>query len=151
MWKYASDTGKSSIDELEPAEFLDCLHLVSDFLRKHPAQITKTNLEAFRGPQNVEDQREAERVNYLGDAAVYKYYDKRMFLCELRSIAGNLSPETATERQYEEALGNTSRAISDSWAKRSVVDEYRGPQSFVHRFCSDRIHYTIDTEFKLIT
>ena len=37
MWKYASDTSKNSIVELEPAEFLDCLQPVSDVLRKHPA------------------------------------------------------------------------------------------------------------------
>ena len=104
------------------------------------------NLEPFKGPQNIDDQFNTDRVEYLGDARIYTYFDKRLFLCELRAIDKRLSPETASERQYEQAPQNTSRTIFDSWARRSIVDEYRGPQSFVQRTCLNRANYTIDAD-----
>ena len=138
MWTQIADLQKDSIEDLTAEEFLDCLYSVDVYFRKNPAVREKMSLAPFKGPQHVEDRDVEQRVNYLGDAAVYKYYDKGLFLCELRALDSQLIPEKATERQYEEALRNTSRTIFSSWAKRSIVDEYRGPQSFVHKGTPER-------------
>ena len=90
-------------------------------------------------------------MNYLGEPRAYKYYDERIFLRELRRIDLTLYPESATERQFEEALEQTSRAIFENLAKRSLVDEYRGPQSIVHLTCNERQHFRLDSDVSAST
>ena len=86
MWTQIADLQKDSIEDLTPEEFLDCLYSVDAYLRHHTAVRAKMNLKPFKGPQHVEDRDVEDRVNYLGDATVYKYYDKGLFLCELLSL-----------------------------------------------------------------
>ena len=49
---------------------------------------------------------------------------------------------TASEKQYEHALQPTLYRIKQSWAARSLVDEYQGPQSYIH-MSDARSHYRI--------
>ena len=130
---------KDNLNDLNDIEFVECLHQVNEYFRKHPSVRVTMNLEPYKGPQCLEDRANKDRIDYLGDPLVYKYYDKRVFESELRCIDPALYFERASERQLEQALQNTSRTIFDSWAKRSVVDEYRGPQNAVHftrKICS---------------
>ena len=72
----------------------------------------------------MKDRHDAEKLNYVGSPLVYKFYDRKIFVEELRNIDDTLAPETANERQFEEASLRTKTRIQLAWAKRSVTDEY---------------------------
>ena len=69
------------------------------------------------------------------------------FYEELRGLDNTLSPETATERQFEEGLRRTSFRISSAWSKRTITSEFQGPQQYAQRFSIQRVHFSLDDTF----
>ena len=81
----------------------------------------------------------------MGAPLVYKYYDKELFIDELKFFGDTITPETATERQFEDALLRTTTRIQQKWISRSLTEEYRGPQSYVHRRDTARLNFMLES------
>ena len=99
------------------------------------------------GPQTLDGRHNDEKLNYVWTPLVHKFYDHGIFNEELRGLDNTLSPETATERQFEEALRRTSFRISSAWSKRTITSEFQGPQQYAHRFTIQRVHFSLDDTF----
>ena len=83
MWFFAEERGKNSVDEISDQEFLTGLGVVDAYFKANAAYRASWGLEPKRGPQSLEDRRDQQRMDYLGDPAVYKYYDKEISVDEL--------------------------------------------------------------------
>ena len=147
MCEFAEKVGKYSVQDLNDVEFIDGLHYVHTYFYKHPAYRVSWNLQRHMGPQTLDDRHNEEKLNYVGAPLVHKFYDRGISNEELRGLDNILSVETARDRQFEEALRRTSFRISSAWSKRTITSEFQGPQQYAHRFCIQRIHFSLDDTF----
>lgn len=145
MWHFAEERRKNSVDELEDQEFLIGLGVVNAYFKVNSSYRASWGLEAKRGPQGLEDRHNTEKLDYLGDPTVYKHYDKEIFVDELKFLGDTVTPDNASERQFEEALLRTTQRIQQRWIRRSLSEEYRGPQSYVHRTQPERLNFTFSS------
>ena len=147
MWEFAEKLGKDCVEDLNDVEFIDGLHSVHTHFRKHPASRVSWNLQRHMGPQTLDDKNDEDKLNYVGSPLVHKFYDRGIFIEELRGLDNTLFPETASERQFEEALRRTYFIIMSAWSTRAITSEYQGPQQYAHRFCIQRINFSLDETF----
>ena len=84
----------------------------------------------------MEDRRERpELADYTGLAKRFKYYSFKVFKEELSALRGDLTPDSASERDFVTCLGRTSENLANHTHIRTSADVfgYRGPQSVAHR------------------
>ena len=84
MWHFAEERGKNYVEELDDQEFLIGLGVVNEYFKLNLSCRARWSLEAKRGPQGLEDRRDENKMAYLGAPLVYKYYDKELFIDELK-------------------------------------------------------------------
>ena len=106
-------------------------------MRKNPTYLTTWKLEANQGPVSCTE-RDSDEACYNGSAKACKYYSRQVFLQQLARLNHGeaLLPHAATERQFMEALAETSLHMQRCHCVRASkfqVYEYRGPQCLPHR------------------
>ena len=97
-------------------------------------------IEEDQGPVDVGERR-SEKAMYTGGARRFKFYSYRVFCVELQSLQRDVTPQTASERQFMEALRLSSARLSNHLAVRNMPESftYRGPQSVAHRVDLERL------------
>ena len=151
MWHYASKCGVDNIEDLTDEDFTICLNRTDTYLRTHPEVRTSWKLEEHKGPTTVDERSDSSKVNYCGAPKTLKYYSKQMFLKKLTLINNGteLLPSEATERQFMDALAETSLDMQGKNCVRASkfrIFEYRGPQCLPHRNDLERLAFEPNDE-----
>ena len=96
------------------------------------------------GPQGLAD-RGSEREGYTGNyLRAFKLYHRDVFCDELRGLRPDLRPETATEREFMDALAATNARLMQWSMYRGVAASSvwcSGPKCFPHRLDVDRLRF----------
>ena len=135
MWTKAAYFGVNDLSELSPEQYATCLSQVHEHFRRNAAHRSGWKLETGMGPTTVDERANLLKANYNGDARVFKYYSRQVFLDQLARVNDGLAltPENATERQFMVALAETSLQMQRCHCVRASkfqVFEYRGPQCY---------------------
>ena len=143
LWLFAHSLGLDGVSALSDSEYLQGLANINDYFTKHPAARQTLRLEPFLGPQTLAD-RHSLQESYLGHLQIFQYYDRAVFVAQLKSVAATLTIATASESQFMLALRQTSERMRN-WAMLRGVPAiaYRGPQSFIHRDALDRLNFLV--------
>ena len=141
MWQKASSSevrpGLENLDDLTDDEYLECLHKVDLHFQKNSTLRENWRVEPFQGPQSL-DERHSPKANYNAGYRKHKYYSKKVFEKQLVRVNGGrpLLPHQATERQFVEALKETSERMHCTHYIRHAARarfQFRGPQCMPHR------------------
>ena len=127
------------------------MRAVHDYWRKHLTQRKSRKLIRGSRPENITN-RASPLEDYVGEnLCVFKYYDYKIFIEELRGLHPQATPSSACEQQFVKALQYTNNRMTNWTACRSLpIDEhYAGPQYYCHRFSKERVNF-IPKDFVLL-
>ena len=128
-------------------EYTDALINAKAYFRMHAAKRQEWQIEAFKGPQSIDD-RHTEREEYTGRyVSQFKFYSWSRFCYALRSLRPGATVDDTTEREFMMALERTSASMKNWTVTRNFTQasQYKGPQSFSHKHDEPRLKFDLDS------
>ena len=99
-------------------------------------------LKEDHGPVDVSE-RHTDKAMYTGNARRFKFFSHKVFCIELQGLQRDITPQTASDHQFMEALRLTSTHLSNHLVIRNLPHTlcFRGPQSVGHRLDLKRLMF----------
>ena len=142
MWDEAEVLGLDCVEKMSDEQYDVALRSVHKYYVDHPAQRKMWALEEDHGPVNVSE-RHTDKAMYTSGTRMYKFFSYKVFCIELQGLQRDITPQTASERQFMEALRLTSHHLSNHLVIRNLPHTlcFRGPQSVAHRLDFKRLMF----------
>ena len=119
MWDEAEALQLRCVEDMSDEQYGVALRSVHDYYREHPSQWKMWRLEEGQGPADVSERR-SDKALYTGGARRFKYYSYNVFCIELQGLERDVTPQTASEWQFMEALRRTSARLSNHLLMRNL-------------------------------
>ena len=140
MWDEADALDLDCVENMSDEQYDVALRSVHTYYVQNPAQRKMWALKEDHAPVNVSE-RHTDKAMYTGGASKFKFFSYKVFRIELQGLQRDITPQTATERLFMEALRLTSQHLSNHLVIRNLPHTlcFRGPQSVGHRIDLKRL------------